>query len=106
MDRHEEQADSMNRDEDSEIVRRQIDPDPDTAEFDFLEVVAALEDSEINELPSLYEQLSHFIEQLFENPPSSEAQMQLEFTYGGYRITLDQHGHLTLVSMQHSVDEF
>lgn len=90
---------------DPRIVRRTIPPNPATAEFDFLSIVAELEGKEIDELPSLYSELDHFVESLFERPPSPTAQMQLRFSYAGYRVTIDQEGQVTLVPVRESIPE-
>ena len=88
---------------DGEIVTASIDPNPETAEYDLLAIVADLEDTEITDLPSLYEQLDHFVEQLYETPPSPKAQLELSFSYAGYRITLTQGGDVTLMNVKQSI---
>jgi hypothetical protein len=89
----------------TDIVRTRIESNPATAEYDLLEIVAELEGREIEELPSFYTQVDHFVEHLFKNPPSPEAQMQIEFSYAGYRITLTQRGEVTLVNVKRTLDE-
>ena len=54
------------------IVVRSIAPDPETAEHDFLALVAELDDRPIEELPSLYHEVDHFVETVFRTPPSPE----------------------------------
>jgi hypothetical protein len=39
------------------FVKTEIQADSDTAEFDFLEIIAGLEEKEIDELPQLYTEL-------------------------------------------------
>ena len=91
--------------EEQDIVRRTIRPSPEHAEYDLLEVVAELEGVEIEDLPSFYDQVDHLVEMLFRKPPSSETQMQVEFSYAGYRITVDQQGNLTLLDVKKSAPE-
>ncbi|WP_277540840.1 HalOD1 output domain-containing protein [Haloarcula laminariae] len=79
------------------IVRRQIQPSSETSEYDFLEIVAEIEGCEIEELPSLYNEVEHVIETLFKTPPSTAAQMSISFSYSGYRVTIDRNGVVTLV---------
>lgn len=81
------------------IIRRQISPESETAEHDFLEIIMALEDKSIEELPSLYHELDHVIEILFRTPPSHDAQLSVSFTYAGYRITMDQSGTVKLLKV-------
>lgn len=84
-------------DHELQIVRRKLAPNPTTAEYDFLEIIAELEGRAIDELPSLYDEIDHFIELLFKNPPSPKSQLELEFSYNGYRVSMDQSGHVKLV---------
>lgn len=85
------------------IVRRQISPSPDTAEYDFLEIVAELENQEIEELPSLYREVDHLLETMFETPPSAESQVQIAFSYAGYRVWIDKQGAIELVPVKKSM---
>mgnify|MGYP000365614580 CR=1 FL=1 len=91
--------------ETTEIVKRRIDPDSGTAEYAVLEIVAELEDKEIEALPSLYEQVGHFVEMLFQDPPALEAQMEISFSYAGYRIRLTQHGQVTVLKVKNSIED-
>lgn len=90
-------------DPDVGIVRRQISTDPTEAEFDLLAVIAELEGTTEDELPSLYHELDHVVEALFETPPSPESQLQITFSYAGYRITMDQRGTVELVKVKESL---
>jgi len=78
-------------------VRSQITPDPETAEYDLLEIIADVEGCQIEDLPSLYNEVEHVVETLFKTPPSTAAQMSLSFSYIGYRVTLDRRGNVKLV---------
>jgi len=86
--------------EKSHVVRTTIDPDPKTAEHDLLEIVADLEGVVIDELPSFYTEVDHFVEMLFENPPSPASQMEITFSYAGYRITMDWRGDVKVVAVK------
>jgi hypothetical protein len=92
-------------DDDQNIVRAVVVPDSATAEYDLLAIVAELEGTEIEELPEFYRQVGHFVESLFKNPPAPEAQMQLEFSYAGYRITISQRGEITLMNVKRSMEQ-
>ncbi|WP_415381537.1 HalOD1 output domain-containing protein [Halosimplex sp. TS25] len=85
------------------IVRAQIEPRSATAENEFLELIARLEGVDPTELPSLYREVDHAVENLFKRPPSSEAQMEIAFSYAGYRVTIDQRGHVRLVRVGDTV---
>jgi hypothetical protein len=87
------------------VVRTTIDPDPQTAEHDLLEIIADLEGCAIDELPSFYTEADHFVEILFENPPSPAAQMEITFSYAGYRVTMNWRGDVELVAVKRSIVE-
>jgi hypothetical protein len=89
----------------TDIVYDTIAPIESTAEYDLLELVADLEGVEIDELPSLYTQVGHFVETLFENPPSPESQMEITFSFAGYRITVMQNGDVKLVPVKETLEE-
>jgi hypothetical protein len=90
----------------SGIVRAQVDPNPDTAEHDLLSIIADLEGVDIEALPSLYTEADHFVEMLFKTPPSDGAQMEIAFSYVGYRITISKKGQVRLVDVKASSVEF
>ncbi|MFC7143006.1 HalOD1 output domain-containing protein [Halosimplex aquaticum] len=86
-------ADSMDEAPDSaSIVHRQFDTDQDDPATAVAEAVADLEGCESTDLATMYEHVDHVIDHLFSNPPSPEAQIQVEFSYEGYRIAIDQDG--------------
>ena len=97
-------ADTEGR-EGSVFIKRQIQPAADTAEFDFLEIIAELEEKEMDELPPLYTELNDLISHLFQNPPSQESQAALSFSYAGYRVTITQQGKVELIPVKDSVEE-
>ena len=85
------------------VVHTEIDPDSDTSEYAFLEAIAEREGVEMEALPPLYDSVDHFVELLFDQPPSKEAQVELQFSYCGYRVRIDQTGHVTLLPVIESV---
>jgi len=87
----------------SGMVRREIAPDPETAEYDLLEILAEVEMCEIEELPALYNEVEHVVETLFRTPPSAAAQMSISFSYAGYRITIDRTGTVQLVDVKDTI---
>jgi len=88
-----------------QIRHRKVTPDPEEANRHLLRLVANLENCEINDLPPLYDRIDHLIEELFTSPPPSEAQAELEFSYYGYRIELDQRGNVSLMKLGESPTE-
>ncbi|MDH5019516.1 HalOD1 output domain-containing protein [Halobacterium rubrum] len=91
--------------DDDGTVRYAIDPHPDTAEFDLLAGIAEVEGVDMDELPSLYTAVNRFVEELFGEPPSATAHVELSFSYAGYRVNVDQNGHIRLVPVKESLPE-
>lgn len=60
--------------------------------YEIVETIASLEGTKSDELPSFYDTVDHLVEHVFTDPPKPEAQIRIEFTYAGYRITLNQDG--------------
>jgi len=81
------------------ITHTWIEPDSTTAEYAFLELIAEHTGEDIETLPPLYDEVDHFLETLFTDPPSEQAQLGLEFSYCGFRIRIDQSGHVTLFQL-------
>jgi len=81
-------------DAESENVRRirhrKVTPEVEEANRSLLRFVANLEHCEVTDLPPLYEQIDHMVEQLFSSPPPPQAQAEIRFSYHGYRIELDR----------------
>jgi hypothetical protein len=89
--------------DDDGVVRYVIDPDSRTAEFDLLSGIAEVEGVALDELPSLYATVDHFVEGLYDDPPASAAHVELSFSYAGYRVNVDQAGHVRLVPVKESM---
>lgn len=81
----------------SRIFHATIEPDAEDGGIELSEVVADLEGRDSLELPTLYHQVDHLLEELFSDPPAPEAQVEISFTYEGYRIDVDQSGHVRLM---------
>ena len=80
-----------------EIIYREIDTDRDTPAVGVAEMVSELEGVPHQELTTMYEHLDHLLAELFSAPPVAEAQVEVEFTYEGYRITVGQDGNVSLI---------
>jgi hypothetical protein len=70
----------------------QLDRTAGDPTYEIVEMIASLEGKSSDELPSFYDTVDHLVENVFTDPPKPEAQVRLEFTYAGYRITLNQDG--------------
>jgi|AntRauTorcE11898_2_1112593.scaffolds.fasta_scaffold103558_1 hypothetical protein len=95
------QKDSSNFDDDDEMaaVHWEFDTDREDPGVDVAEVIAELEGKESTDLSPVYTTIDHMVEELFSEPPSPEAQAVLQFSYEGYRITLNQDGYATFMKI-------
>ncbi len=82
-----------------EIIHRELDTDIEEPVVQIAEVVAELEDKPMEELTTTYHHLDHVLDYVFQNPPVPEAQVQITFSYEGYRITVEQDGSAKFVKL-------
>jgi len=80
----------------------EFDVDTGNPEVNVVEVIAELEGQDSTDLSAMYDTIDHLIEKLFYEPPSAEAQAVLQFSYEGYRITLNQDGYATFMKISES----
>ena len=76
----------------SDIVHRELDTTLEEPAVQIAEIVAELEDESPTELVNMYGCIDGVLDNVFSTPPSPEAQLQIEFSYEGYRVTVDQDG--------------
>lgn len=89
----------MTESHDDEIVHRELDTEREDPAVAIAEVVADLEGKRADELSPTYDCIDGMVSELYSNPPASEAQMTIEFTYSGYRITVEQSGTAEFVQV-------
>jgi pimeloyl-ACP methyl ester carboxylesterase len=80
------------------IVHHEFDTDQDDPATAVAEAVADLRGEETTDLTTMYDQIDHMIDHLFSTPPDPGAQVQVEFTFEGYRITIEQDGTAEFVA--------
>lgn len=78
-----------------EIINWSFDVGHDYPSVEVVDVIAEIEGQNSSEMPAIYDTIGQLIEDLFSDPPSPDAEAVLQFSYEGYRITLDQDGHAT-----------
>lgn len=81
---------------DDVVARCELDPAADAPAIELVGLVADLEEADPMELPPLYERIDDLIDALFSSPPATAAGAELEFSYEGYRIRLQQNGTATV----------
>lgn len=62
-------------------------------------MIAALDDRDIEEVTVAYGQIDHILTHIFSNPPDPDAQIEITFTYDGYRVTVEQNGEVRFVDV-------
>ena len=89
----------MSGDLDDEIVHRQIDTGGPEPAVQIAEIVADLDGKGHEELTSAWSQIDNMLTEIFSDPPDPEAQVQVQFTYEGYRVTVEQNGSCEFVKV-------
>jgi|AntDeeMinimDraft_5_1070356.scaffolds.fasta_scaffold00092_25 hypothetical protein len=69
-----------------------FDPAQDQPNVDVTETVAELKGVESDELSPLYDVIGHVVDDIFSDPPQSGTDVEVSFSYEGFRITLSQDG--------------
>jgi hypothetical protein len=88
----------MSKTHDDEIIHRELDTDKDPA-VAVVEVIADIESMDVGEMPISYECIDGMLTEMYSNPPSEEAQVEVNFTYADYRVTVDQDGGAKFVKV-------
>lgn len=82
----------MSNQPEREIVTRELDTDAENPGVEVAQAVADIEGTDSTDLSAIYGWVDGILDNLFSNPPSPEAQMEIAFSYEGYRITVHQDG--------------
>lgn len=82
------------------IITRQLDVGADDPSTLVAEAVADIEGKDPTELATIYERMDGTLDHIFSDPPSPEAQLEITFSYEGYRITVRQDGTAKFVKTE------
>lgn len=88
--------DNETDDPNANITERTVDTDDGEPSYHVLESIATVEGVDVTELPPVYERIGHILDGVFDDPPIDEAQVEVTFSYHGYRVTVNQNGTVTL----------
>jgi len=80
-----------------EIIHRELETEGKNPGAQVAEIIAGIEEKEPTELTAIYDCIDGVLDNLFSNPPSPEAQMEIEFSYETYRVTVEQNGNAKFV---------
>ncbi|WP_276272160.1 HalOD1 output domain-containing protein [Haloarcula litorea] len=86
------------------IVEREVEPGEETPNYRVLETIADVEDVDETELPPLYPRIDHILDELFSEPPVPESQIEISFSYHGYRVRITQEGVVSLRKLEDDLD--
>ena len=89
----------MENDPESEIIRRELDSDVENPATQVVDAVVDIEGGDPSELTPIWGCVDGVLDHLFSDPPAPEAQMEVAFTYEGYRITIEQNGRAAFVEI-------
>lgn len=87
----------MSDDHERKVIHRELDTDAESPATQIVETVADIEATEMTELSAIWCCVDGVLDDLFSDPPAPEAQMEIEFSYEGYRITIEQNGNAAFV---------
>ena len=82
-----------------EIVHRELNTEVDEPVLQVAEKIAELENNSVEEMKPTYTHLDHVLDYIFANPPVPEAQVEITFSYEGYRITVEQDGSAKFIKI-------
>lgn len=80
-----------------EIIHRELDTGGESPATQVPRIIAGIEGREPTDLATMYDCVDDILDDLFSDPPAPEAQMRVEFSYEGYRITIEQNGTTAFV---------
>lgn len=89
----------MSDQDNAEIIHREIDTTESEPGVEISKAVAELEGTDPTDLTSIWGCTDHVLDHLFSDPPSPEAQMEVTFSYEGYRINVEQNGNAQFVKL-------
>lgn len=86
-------------DPEGDVIEVRFDTDDADPSLSVAEAVAEIEGKDPTELSTIYGAIDHVIDHLFSDPPSRAADVEVSFSYEGYRITVHQDGNATFVPL-------
>lgn len=84
----------------NEMIHREFDTEAEEPGVQIAETVADIEETDTTELATIHECIDGVLINIFSTPPSPDAQMEVTFSYEGYRVTIEQDGTATFVKTE------
>jgi hypothetical protein len=85
---------------DENIIRRDLETDEREPASAISEVIAEIEGEDPTDLPAIWACTDGMLANMFSDPPKPAAQMQIEFSYQDYRITVHQDGTAEFLKLE------
>ena len=80
-------------------MSRELDTDRNGPAIEVAEIGAELKGIRSSDLPSIYNTVDHLLTHPFDEPPSADAQTEVQFHYEGFQSTVHQHGTATFLKI-------
>lgn len=74
------------------IIHRELNKNARKPTIQVTEAVADIEGKEATDLPNMWDQMGGVLDRMFSTSPAPDAQLVVQFSYHGYRITIEQNG--------------
>ena len=78
----------------------ELDTDGGTPAIQIGESISAVEETAPAEFPTVYDCLDGILDNRFSHPPAPTTQLEITFTDGSYRVTIDQGGNVMLAEIR------
>lgn len=82
----------MENDPESEIIHRELDTSAESPASELAMAVADIKSEDETGLSPIWGCIDGMLDHLFSNPPAPDAQLEVTFSYEGFRITVEQNG--------------
>jgi len=83
----------MVNDPEKKIIHHELDTDVENPATEVANAIADIEERDVTDLGTMYECVDGVLDHLFSNPPTPNAQMEVEFSYENHRIRSEQNGN-------------
>lgn len=89
----------MSEHSEDETTRRELDVNGESPSEQIAVAVADIKGVEATDLEEMYGCVDGVLDHVFSDPPAPEARLQVEFSYEGYRVTIEQDGDARFVEL-------
>lgn len=87
----------MKKRDSEETIHREMDRDAENPSIEVVRAISDIEGRDATELTAIHDCIDGMLEHLFSTPPSPDAEVEVQFSYESYRVTVEQNGHAEFV---------